>query len=81
MQKSGAGSSVGDSVLKHALRHSRITARLGTRKRVAEFVSVPDTEQAFGGDGVSWGSSTTPAPTVVRRGTEQSRGTVTTSCY
>ncbi len=56
MQTSGTGCSAGDSVLMHDLRHDRTTARrLGTHKRVGEFVFVPHAPQAPEGDGVLMG--------------------------
>jgi carotenoid cleavage oxygenase len=56
MQTSNAGGNDGDSVLKHDLRRGQTTARrLGSRRRVGEFVFVPHAPQAPEDDGVLMG--------------------------
>jgi carotenoid cleavage dioxygenase len=56
MQTSSTGGTTGDSVLKHDLRRGQTTARrLGTHKRVGEFVFVPNAPQAPEDDGVLMG--------------------------
>ena len=56
MQTSSTGGRPGDSILKHDLQRGQTTAqRLGTGKRVGEFVFVPHAPQAAEDDGLLMG--------------------------